>query len=465
MLYISLQKKHLYEIVLLFPFFLGVNLICAIMPVLLVERPLIDTNGLLSASIPILIAILSILFVWKIKHSYWSVPHQPPAIVRSLFCLVAFVPLAPSLTFHVKSVWFLKILLMLYLGQLVYERLEFLIGGYLLLAWKALNWWLRRIQRRKVKRLDMPPGASVMVVDVGAWYSIDSTLLAKIKRNFPKHIIVDNVNAIDPANYPAIDIIFGAPPKSELKKFTSLRWLHLPSSGMNGYELPSHYIGSPIVTNSAGVYGVPISEYALGLIIMLLKRIDSAVISNKCGYGNDVQHATMDLCNSTVLVVGLGNIGKCIAQRCRTLGARVLGVNRTVHGECPEVDQCFGIDQLKEVVGEADIIALALPESPDTDNLINKSSIRLMKRGVCIVNVGRGNVVNQRDLCQALRQKWVGGAALDVSVPDPLWPNSKLYKYRNLVLTLHHSSVSSANGIRAVDVFLETSKKVIKSFV
>jgi phosphoglycerate dehydrogenase-like enzyme len=209
-----------------------------------------------------------------------------------------------------------------------------------------------------------------------------------------------------------------------------------------------------------GVYGVPIGEYALGLILMLVKGLDSVVVSNKCGYGHDIRHSKLDLCASTVVIIGLGDIGAAIATRCRAMGARVLGVKRTLNGVSNQVDDCYGIDRLDEIIGEADVLVLALPESRETDNLISLNRIARLKRGAFLVNVGRGNAVNPRDLRKALRLGWLGGAALDVSKPDPLLPNNIMFHYRNLVLSLHHSSISENNGRRAIEVFLSVREKL-----
>jgi phosphoglycerate dehydrogenase-like enzyme len=450
---------------LFFVYSLG-NSVCVVAPVLLsgtVISCIAEINA--GKNLTFFLAFIIILvttFFWKIYNSTWYVAPKPSPLVRSAAYFLGYTFSSLSVVQESRLADGLLILWLLYLGQLFYDRLETWLGGYLILVSKAAVYYSSRLQRHKAKRIDVPLNCSVMVVDVNDWYALTEDEMARIKNHFPEHLIVNNLYALNPADFASIDIIFGAPPRASLKKFTSLRWIHLPSSGINGYDQPELYAASPVVTSSVGVYGEPISEYALGLILMLAKRIDSGVINNKCGYGHDVQHASLDIGNCTVLVVGLGNIGTCIAKRCRALGASVLGVRRKIGDGCPEVDRCYTMDQLDEIIGEADVIVLALPENRETDNVINISRLGRMKRGVYLVNIGRGNAVNQRDLCKALRRGWVAGAALDVSNPDPLWPHNTLFQYRNLVLTLHHSSISGANGRRAVEVFLTTAQKVLQ---
>lgn len=449
---------------LVFPFYIGVNLVCVITPVTLSGNAITGNSGMDATYglqfIIVLLVIMTAAFCWRIRQENRYVAPQPPASARSVVYFMVYVLLTPSVLQPNRSAAYLLILGLLYLGQLLYDRLEAFMGGYMLLAGKMLRYYLRRKKRRSVERIPVSDKSPVLIVDVDAWYVLTEDEIGRIENAFPNHFIVNNLHALAPKDYNLVEVIFGAPPQSILKKFTSLRWIHLPSSGMNGYDRRELYSASPVITSSAGVYGESISEYALGLILMLAKRLDSAVIANKCGYGHEIQHANLDLRNSTILILGLGNIGKCLAVRCKALGAEVIGIRRRGGDCCPEVDRCYTMEQLDEVIGEADVIVLALPESRETDNIVNLTRIEQMKQGVYLVNLGRGNAVNQRDLRKALRRGLIGGAALDVSKPDPLLPYSSLFKYRNLVLTLHHSSISDSNGHRAVMVFLTTREKV-----
>ena len=301
----------------------------------------------------------------------------------------------------------------------------------------------------------------VVVVDVSAWFDLPREGIERIGERFAGWLVVDSIDSVRCEDREKIAVVFGAPAKRRLKDLAGLKWLHLPSSGMNGYDEPRLYARETRVTSSAGVYGGPISEYVLAQMLMLSKGLHSAVIHNKCGYGNDIQHATGEFSASTVLVIGVGDIGRNVARRSKALGATVLGIRRDARKALEDVDRMYAMDELDEIVGLADFVVLSLPQSSETNDIINSDRLRRMKRTAVLVNVGRGNAVNQRDLRRALRKGWIAAAALDVTVPEPLLPNSPTFNYRELVCSLHHASISERNAARAVDVFLHAAESGI----
>lgn len=143
-------------------------------------------------------------------------------------------------------------------------------------------------------------------------------------------------------------------------------------------------------------------------------------------------------CKTTVAVLGLGQIGALCAKKFVDNDFRVLGWSRS-EKNLPDVECLAGDEQLPAVLGEADYVVSVLPSTPETTKLFNRDSFRWMKPGSVIINVGRGSLINEVDLVQALDEGLLATAILDVMQTEPLPPESPLWQHPNVVLTPHVS--------------------------
>ena len=139
----------------------------------------------------------------------------------------------------------------------------------------------------------------------------------------------------------------------------------------------------------------------------------------------------------TVLVLGAGNVGSDFAKLCQGLGARTIGLKRTVNGPIKGFDEVRTVGELDTLLSQADVVALTLPHSPKTAGLINADRIALMKDDAVLISAGRGSVLDQDALVKAMQGGKLWGAALDVTDPEPLPPDSPLWDVPNLLLTPH----------------------------
>ena len=139
----------------------------------------------------------------------------------------------------------------------------------------------------------------------------------------------------------------------------------------------------------------------------------------------------------TVLVAGAGHVGSDFARLCQGLGARTIGLKRTVSGPVEGFDQVYPMDELDRLLPLADVVALVLPHSPQTAGLMDARRIARMKDDAILISAGRGSVLDQEALAQAMKGGRLWGAALDVTVPEPLPPDSPLWDVPNLLLTPH----------------------------
>ena len=232
-------------------------------------------------------------------------------------------------------------------------------------------------------------------------------------------------------------VIIGNVSAALIQGTEKLAWMQLHSAGTDGYTKGVLPAGA-VLTNASGAYGVAISEHMLGMALTLMKKFPQYLRNQQTARWQD-EGPVGGFYGATVLVVGLGDIGLEFAKRCRAMGSRVLGIRR-VPRETPEgVDAVHGLEDLNALLPEADVVALCLPSTGATRKLFDADRLACMKRGAVLLNVGRGTAIDQDALCDALESGQIGGAGLDVTDPEPLPADHRLWRMPNLLLTPHVS--------------------------
>ena len=240
------------------------------------------------------------------------------------------------------------------------------------------------------------------------------------------------------------EVIFGNIGADRMKAAKNLKWLHTQAAGVDSFLRPEY--GFPkdvIMTNSSGAYGVGISEHLVTVTMMLLRKMNSYARLQTENTWKDLG-AVQTIYNSHVTVVGLGDIGGCYAMRCHALGAVVSGVVRRPRKAKPYyIVELYTTDRLGDALAGADIVALCLPGTDDTKNMLSEDQMLKMKKGALILNIGRGTAIDQAALVRLLESGHIGGAGLDVTDPEPLPADSKLWAMPNVVITPHVSGGNS----------------------
>lgn len=232
-------------------------------------------------------------------------------------------------------------------------------------------------------------------------------------------------------------IIFGNPPQDFIKLCPRLKWIQLQSAGTDGFV--NGEVGSDVLlTCATGGYGHGVSEHMVGMTFEIVKKLHLyRDEQNKCQWQGRGQ--VKSILGSVVLVIGLGDIGCEYAWRMKALGAHVIGVRRTTQPKPDCVEEVFLTDKLDSLLPRADIVALILPGIASTAGIIGRPQLAAMKEGAVLINAGRGSAVDTDALCDALESGHLGGAGLDVTVPEPLPANHRLWKLENAVITPHVS--------------------------
>jgi phosphoglycerate dehydrogenase-like enzyme len=218
-----------------------------------------------------------------------------------------------------------------------------------------------------------------------------------------------------------------------------------------------------VVTTASGIYSGPLAEFALMAMLQHAKNLDRLRQDKIEKVWR--QGATGTLERKTLCVVGTGSIGRAIATRARPFGVRVVGVKRTVREEDEAwgyTDELYPTAELSAALGEADYVAVTLPGTPETRHLLDAEAISTIKQGAYFVNVGRGTVVDEGALVEALKSGHLSGAALDVFEVEPLPAESPLWELENVVISAHTTDVvpDLINGAQT-DLFCENLRRYL----
>lgn len=234
------------------------------------------------------------------------------------------------------------------------------------------------------------------------------------------------------------DIIIGNIDPDLLEYAEHLEWLQLNSAGADAYVKRGVLPENVMLTNATGAYGPGVAEHMLAVLFSLQKKLHLYRDNqNQCEWYDEGE--VMSLRGGCALIVGLGDIGLYFARLLRNFGYRIIGIKRRP-GQVPQgVDELYTMDHLDELLPEADVVFSILPETKVTKNLFNARRFREMKNSAIFLNGGRGSAVNTEDLCQALIAGEIYGAGLDVTDPEPLPSQHKLWNMQNAVITPHIS--------------------------
>jgi phosphoglycerate dehydrogenase-like enzyme len=245
-----------------------------------------------------------------------------------------------------------------------------------------------------------------------------------------------------------------------LDRAAALKWIHSTAAGVDGLLSPAVMSGSITLTSSVGIHTVGLPEHIMALILAFARRLHISV-RNQARHRWDRAPSIGEEIQGKVLgILGLGSIGRALAARAAAFGMRVIGTKRTPE-PLPHVDQVFPPSGTDDVLRESDYLAIILPLTPETRGLIDGRALALMKRTAVLLNVGRGAVVVEAALIEALKARTIAGAGLDVFEREPLPADSPLYDMENVIVTPHVSGASLTYLDRAIPLFCDNLRRYL----
>ena len=247
-----------------------------------------------------------------------------------------------------------------------------------------------------------------------------------------------------------------------LKKVApNLKWIHVISAGVEHLHPLDWMFDGLVLTNSSGAHVKKAGEYGLMSILMLQNHMTKIITNQK--NKSFISLFSNPIAGKTVVLVGTGNLGASMAKLVAPLGVNIIGVNK--RGRMAEgCSKVISIDKIDTVLPGADFLYLAVPETPETKNLISKERLNMLKSTCGIVNIGRQSVMDYDALCKKLIDSEIAGAILDVFTHEPIEKNSKLWSIPNLVITPHVSSDDNGNYVKlTLDIFIKNLKLFIEN--
>jgi D-2-hydroxyacid dehydrogenase (NADP+) len=264
-----------------------------------------------------------------------------------------------------------------------------------------------------------------------------------------------------PGELPDTDIFIGYSLRADqLKNAKKLKWIHSTAAGVAQLIYPELRDSGIMVTNPSGIFSVPMAEHTMGLLLALARNFPDSVRGQDHArwtqqeIWDKPQHLT-ELNGKVLLIVGYGSIGREVAKRAKAFDMKVWGVTRSGKGEQALAEKIFAAVRLHEALASADYVLICAPETAETKHLIGVTEISKMKRGARLINIGRGSLLDEAALIQALESDALGGAALDVAQTEPLPPESPLWKAPNLFITPHTSGVSDRLWDRQTTILIQ----------
>lgn len=244
-----------------------------------------------------------------------------------------------------------------------------------------------------------------------------------------------------------------------------LKWLQLPSAGLNVCgRIPKLRAPGVVVTNMQRVFGPPIGEHVIALMLALTRGLDGYIAAQRDSrWATDAVPAARmwEVRGKTMLVVGLGGIGTATAEMAHSLGMRVIATRNSSRDKPDFVDYVGLADELPNLIGQADVVVNATPLTPQTRGLFDAAMFARMKKTAYFINIGRGQSVVQADLVAALNGGVIAGAGLDVTDPEPLPNDDPLWSAANIIITPHVSSYSDLRTDRVWLLMRENLRRYV----
>lgn len=246
----------------------------------------------------------------------------------------------------------------------------------------------------------------------------------------------------------------------DINKFTKLKLILLSSIGIDFIPKDDIIKNSIILTNNRGGYSIPMGEWIVMNLLMLSKK-STTFWDNKKQKKWKLDTKLTELYGKTVTFLGTGTISTEAAKRLQGFGMNVVGVN-TKGTISQYFDKAYSLDEVKTAISMADYLVMVLPFTEKTHHFLDQEKLGWMKDSARLINVSRGNVIDERAMTKALKDKAIAGAALDVFEEEPLSVDSELWDMDNVYISPHNSWISERRDARRFDLIYENLKAYIE---
>ncbi|MBP1695021.1 MAG: D-isomer specific 2-hydroxyacid dehydrogenase NAD-binding subunit [Deltaproteobacteria bacterium] len=255
------------------------------------------------------------------------------------------------------------------------------------------------------------------------------------------------------------DILFTGKISDELiSRASRLKWIQAKTTGLDALvNLPS-LPKEVLLTSARGIHGPQMSEMVI-LLMLSLNRSFQRVIRNQ---DQKLWHRWPQrlLRGKKVGILGVGVVGEAIAAKCKVFGMTVYGIDR-VKRDVEAVDVFLGPEEMAGILGDLDFLIIAVPSTPQTQRMIDAAVLSAMKPAAFLLNLGRGEVIDEEALIEGLKNKTIAGAALDTFQKEPLPPDHPFWEMHNVIITPHIGGFSDIYVEQVLPIFRENLRRFL----
>ena len=259
------------------------------------------------------------------------------------------------------------------------------------------------------------------------------------------------------------DVYMGFPSREVFLAADHLRWIQHTGTGIDGIMSFPELVDSDVVlTNCRGPHAGPMADHAIGMMVNLAHHTREILEDQKAHRWNAgaYQSRMVELSGKTMGILALGDIGMAVARRAHGFGMRVYGVDKQPV-PAPEVTEAWGPERLDELMEISDWFVVTAPLTSETEGLIDRRRIELLKDGAYVIVVSRGKIIDEEALLDGLRSGRIAGAGLDVTAVEPLPPDSPLWDQENLIISPHVSALTPEMWDGRREIFKENLRRFL----
>jgi phosphoglycerate dehydrogenase-like enzyme len=258
------------------------------------------------------------------------------------------------------------------------------------------------------------------------------------------------------------DVIFGFDvPKNLIRRAPKLKWIQAISAGVDHMLVDDILRSQVIITTIKGLSSTAIAEFIFGIALIMVKQLSLCFQLKQVKSWHKYRTAT--LFSRTLGIVGYGHIGREVARLAKAFGMKVIAIRRSTNQTIPDgnVDVMLPRERLSQLLGESDFVVVSVPLTPETKGLIGEKELQYMKTTAYLINIARGDVIDELALVRALEEGWIAGAGLDVFAEEPLPTDSRLWELPNVIFSPHVSGDTENEFEVATEFFIENLKNFL----
>lgn len=293
------------------------------------------------------------------------------------------------------------------------------------------------------------------------------TALPELQQKFPNVTFVSSPAPEDIAREIAdADVYMGYLTPGDFQAAKRLKWIQSPSSGINYFlDVPGLRESDVILTSASGTHGGAVSESAIAMMLAYTRGIRASIPfqPQHKWMMREIRAGLTELSGCTVGIIGMGAIGQALAKRLDAFDMRVIAVDLMPKEKPSFVDELWQMDRMDDLLRESDFVVVAVPYTDDTRGMIGAEQIAKMKPSAMLVGISRGGIIDQEALVQALRNKTIAAAALDVFDKEPLPEDSELWDVDNLLITAHIAGGTQYEAKYIIDIFTENLDRLLNN--